>query len=57
MLALSQVQVAYTLTAKRISLLFSVLYGAFWFKEEKIKERLLGAGIMVLGVILIGWAG
>jgi drug/metabolite transporter (DMT)-like permease len=56
MLAISKIQVAYMLSVKRTSLLFGVLYGALWFKEEKIKERLLGAGIMALGVLLIGWA-
>jgi drug/metabolite transporter (DMT)-like permease len=57
MLAISQVQAAYMLSLKRTSFLFGVLYGAWWFKEEKIRERLTGAVIMILGVFLIGWFG
>jgi drug/metabolite transporter (DMT)-like permease len=57
MLAISQVQAAYMVSVKRTSLLFAVLYGAFWFREEKIRERLLGAALMVAGVFLIGWRG
>lgn len=55
MLAISQIQVAYMISVKRTSLLFGVLYGALWFKEERIRERLLGAALMVSGVFLIGW--
>jgi drug/metabolite transporter (DMT)-like permease len=45
------------LSVKRTSLLFGVFYGAWWFKEVKIKERLVGAAIMMIGVFLIGWWG
>jgi drug/metabolite transporter (DMT)-like permease len=55
--AISMVQAAYMLSVKRTSLLFGVLYGAWWFQEVKIKERLVGAVIMMIGVILIGWWG
>jgi drug/metabolite transporter (DMT)-like permease len=57
MLAISMTNVAYMISLKRTSLLFGVLYGAIWFKEEKIAERLTGAVIMILGVFLIGWFG
>ncbi|MBN2467214.1 MAG: EamA family transporter [Deltaproteobacteria bacterium] len=57
MLAISKIQAAYMISLKRTSLLFGVLYGAWWFKEEKIRERLTGAVIMVAGVFLIGWSG
>ena len=57
MLAISMTNVAYMISLKRTSLLFGVLYGALWFKEEKIAERLMGAIIMILGVFLIGWFG
>jgi uncharacterized membrane protein len=57
MLAISMTNVAYMISLKRTSLLFGVLYGAFWFKEEKITERLTGAIIMITGVFLIGWCG
>ena len=57
MLAISMTNVAYMISLKRTSLLFGVLYGALWFKEEKIAERLTGAIIMISGVFLIGWFG
>ena len=57
MLAISLTNVAYMISLKRTSLLFGVLYGALWFKEEKIAERLTGAIIMIAGVFLIGWFG
>ena len=57
MLAISMTNVAYMISLKRTSILFGVLYGALWFKEEKIKERLTGAIIMIIGVFLIGWFG
>jgi uncharacterized membrane protein len=49
-IAISLTDVAYMISVKRTSLIFSVLYGKFLFKEEKIKERLLGSAIMVAGV-------
>jgi drug/metabolite transporter (DMT)-like permease len=57
MLAISMTNVAYMISLKRTSLLFGVLYGALWFKEEKIAERLTGAIIMITGVFLIGLFG
>jgi len=57
MLAISMTNVAYMISLKRTSILFGVLYGALWFKEEKIAERLTGAIIMISGVFIIGWFG
>lgn len=54
-LAISYIHAAYMVSIKRTSLLFGILYGAFWFKEEKIGERLFGASIMISGVFCIGW--
>lgn len=56
-LAISLVEAAYMLSVKRSSLLFGVLFGALCFKEEKPRERLLGAFIMMVGVCLIGLWG
>jgi len=53
MMAIAQVEAAYMIAIKRISLLFGVLYGAWWFGEQNIRERLVGAAIMVAGVFLI----
>ncbi len=55
--AISLIQAAYMLSVKRFSLVFSVLFGAFLFKEEKIRERLTGVSIMMCGVLIIGFWG
>ncbi len=55
MLAISQVEAAYMVSVKRVSLLFGIIYGAWWFREERIAERLLGAVIMLIGVFIIGF--
>jgi len=53
MTAISLALVAYVISVKRISVVLSVLLGWIIFKEKNIKERLVGAAIMVAGVILI----
>lgn len=44
---------AYAVAIKRNNALFSVLLGAIIFKEKNIRERLLGAALMVAGVVII----
>lgn len=51
--ALTLTLVSYVISIKRTSAIFSVLFGYFLFKERGVKERLLGAAIMVGGVVLI----
>jgi uncharacterized membrane protein YhiD involved in acid resistance len=41
------------ISIKRMSLLFSVIYGALIFKETKIKERLSGTLTMLIGAAVI----
>ncbi len=53
MTAFSLTLVAYVISIKRLSVVLGVVFGGLIFKEEKIKERLLGAAIMVLGVLFI----
>jgi len=53
MLAMSLAKVAYMISVKRMSLLFSILYGHLLFKEEKIAERAIGGVIMFAGFVLI----
>lgn len=53
MTAITMTLVPYVISIKRTSAIISALYGFFIFKEKGIKERLLGASIMVLGVVLI----
>lgn len=52
-LAISLIEVAYMISIKRSSLIFSVLYGFLIFKEKNIKERLLGSLLMLSGMALI----
>jgi len=54
--AVKMALVPYVMSIKRMSIIFGVLYGAFLFKEEKIKERLIGSIIMVISVVLISIA-
>lgn len=54
--AISHVPVAYMISLKRLSLLFAILYGYFWFKEQKLRERLLGGAFIVLGAFCIAMA-
>ncbi len=53
MIAMSMVNVAYMISIKRTSLLFSILYGYFLFREERISERTIGGVIMFAGFLLI----
>ena len=53
MQALTLTLVVQVIAIKRTSVLMGVLFGHFIFKEKDIKQRLLGAGIMVLGVFVI----
>jgi uncharacterized membrane protein len=52
-IAITTLLVPYVIAIKRTSTIMSVLFGYLIFKERGIKGRLLGAAIMVLGVILI----
>lgn len=53
MLAMSLTNVAYMISVKRTSLLFSILYGRLLFREERIAERMVGATIMLIGFVCI----
>jgi len=53
MTALSLTLVAYVISIKRTSAVISVIFGYLIFKEKRIRERLFGAALMVLGVLLI----
>jgi len=52
-LGISMAEVAYVISVKRTSLIFSVIYGWLLFGEANIGERVFGSAFMVLGVILI----
>lgn len=53
MTAYSLTLVAYANSIKRMSIVMSVIFGHYIFKEEGMRQRLLGTCIMLLGVILI----
>jgi drug/metabolite transporter (DMT)-like permease len=52
-LAIVMTQVTYMIAVKRTSLLFSVAYGYLLFREGRIRERLMGCLLMVIGAMLI----
>ena len=51
--ASSLMSAAYVIALKRLAALFGVAFGYFIFKEEKIRERAVGALIMVVGVVVL----
>lgn len=53
MTAITLTLVAYVISVKRTSTLLGVLFGYLFFQESNIRERLLGAAIMLLGVFCI----
>jgi uncharacterized membrane protein len=53
MIAVSMTLVAYVISIKRTSAVMSVVFGSLFFKEKGLRERLLGASIMIAGVVLI----
>lgn len=52
-IALTMQIVPYVVSLKRVSILFSVLTGALFFREKDILQRGIAAVIMVVGVLLI----
>ncbi|MBU0597449.1 DMT family transporter [Patescibacteria group bacterium] len=55
MAAVNLTLVVYVISIKRTSAIFSVLGGILFFREKGLKERLLGAMFMMIGVILIAF--
>jgi len=51
--AISLIEVAYMISIKRTSMIFSVIYGWLLFREENMRQRLLGSSVMAAGVALI----
>ncbi|MCF6155339.1 MAG: EamA/RhaT family transporter [Candidatus Brocadia sp.] len=52
-LAVNIAEVPYVISVKRMSLIFGIMYGAVWFKETNIRERLMGGIVMIIGVVII----
>lgn len=55
-MALNQAEVAYMISIKRTSMIFATILGWLFFHEKNIRQRLLGCGVMLAGVILISSA-
>lgn len=53
MTAFSLTIVPNAIAVKRTSTLFGAVWGKLFFKEEKFRERIVGAAVMVIGVIII----
>jgi uncharacterized membrane protein len=51
--AVTLIEVPYMISVKRTSLLFGIIFGAIFFGETHIRERLAGGIIMIIGVALI----
>ncbi len=53
--ALSLTNVAYMISVKRSNLIFSVLYGYFFFAEKGITQKISGALLMLAGIIVLAF--
>ncbi|MFQ5646176.1 MAG: EamA family transporter [bacterium] len=51
--AIRLTEVAYLISLKRLSLIFSIGYGYLFFRETNIRSRLLGASVMFAGAVVI----
>jgi drug/metabolite transporter (DMT)-like permease len=55
--AISMIKAVYMISVKRTSILFSVAYGWLLFKEPEIRNRMVGAALMFLGVVCVTLLG
>ena len=53
--AMQTAPISHVAPLREISMLFAAAFGARLLKEEQLKEKLLGAGLMVLGVVGLLW--
>jgi uncharacterized membrane protein len=47
-------KVSYVVAAREVSIVFSALFGIIWLKETNAPQKIVGAVLITLGVILIG---
>lgn len=52
-LAIAMTKAAYMMSIKRLSILFSIIYGALVFKEDNIPIRFVGAAMMFTGACVL----
>ncbi len=55
--AIEMTQVAYMISVKRSSLLFTVLIGSIFFREGETGRRFLGAAVMFAGMLILSSQG
>jgi drug/metabolite transporter (DMT)-like permease len=55
--AMSMIAAAYMITIKRMTGIFSVIYGWFFFNERDIRYRFIGTAIMTMGAAFIALFG
>ncbi len=55
--ALQMSKVSYVVAVRQISIVFSVIYGVLKLREKHGQQKVVGAGLITLGVVLIGLAG
>lgn len=53
MFAVIMTQASYMIALKRLSGVFGVIYGRLFFEEKKLLRRLIAAGIMFVGALLV----
>jgi drug/metabolite transporter (DMT)-like permease len=51
--AISMIKASYMISVKRLSALIGIIYGRLFFNEKYVAFRLMGAGLMVAGAVLI----
>ncbi|MBF0225997.1 MAG: DMT family transporter [Desulfobacterales bacterium] len=56
-IAIELIKAAYMISIKRLSVLFTVIYGKMIFKEENFVVRFLGALFMLTGALIITFKG
>lgn len=44
---------SYVISLKQSQILFTILFGFLFFKERKVRQRFIGASVMIAGVLLI----
>jgi len=56
-LGYNYLDVSFMIALKRLTILFSTIFGIIFLKEKNIKEKILGSIIIVSGVILLALSG
>lgn len=55
--AILMTKAAYMIAVKRLSILFGVIYGDLFFREQHMRYRLAGTGLMITGAALVTLKG